>query len=130
MSEQIRVLIVDDEERFRKTLTKLLISKGFLAHSVEKGDDALEELSKNPYDVVLLDVKMPGIGGVETLKQMKEIKCQAEVIILSGHASVDTAVNTMNLGAYDYLLKPCDIDELIAKISYAYERKIEKSKHS
>ncbi|MFH2218983.1 MAG: response regulator [Pseudomonadota bacterium] len=128
MSETPRVLIVDDEKRFRITLSKLLKTNGISAKGVESGENALEELVKNSYDVVLLDVKMPGISGIEVLKQMKKQGCDAEVIVLSGHASVDAALEIMNFGAYDYLLKPMDVDDLLAKISLAHERKIERKK--
>lgn len=126
MKETPNVLIVDDEERFRNTLTKLLQSKGIVAKAVSCGEETITELSKNAYDVVLLDVKMPGISGIDVLKWMKKEGVSAEVIILSGHASVDTAIEIINYGAYDYLLKPSDIEDILLKISLAYERKLEK----
>ena len=86
------------------------------------------ELSENAYDVVLLDVKMPGISGIETLKRIKAQGCDAEVIVLTGHASMDIALNCIDYGAYDYLLKPCDVEEINLKISQAYECKLEKEK--
>ena len=106
MPETPRILIVDDEKRFRVTMLRLLKNNGISAKGVESGEQALEELAQNPYDVVLLDVKMPGISGIEVLKQMQKQGCDAEVIVLSGHASVDAALEIMNFGAYDYLLKP------------------------
>jgi DNA-binding NtrC family response regulator len=128
MPETPRVLIVDDEKRFRVTMLRLLKNNGISAKGVESGEQALEELTQNPYDVVLLDVKMPGISGIEVLRQMQKQGRDAEVIVLSGHASVDAAMEIMNFGAYDYLLKPCDIDDLLGKISLAHERKIEREK--
>jgi len=128
MPEIPRILIVDDEKRFRVTMLRLLKNNGISGKGVENGEQALEELSQNPYDVVLLDVKMPGISGIEVLRRMQKQGCDAEVIVLSGHASVDAAMEIMNYGAYDYLLKPCDIDDLLGKISLAHERKIEKEK--
>jgi DNA-binding NtrC family response regulator len=128
MKETPRILIVDDEERFRNTLTKLLKSRGFLTQSVANGEETKAELLRNAYDVVLLDVKMPGISGIDVLKWMKKEGVAAEVIILSGHASVDTAMEIIDHGAYDYLLKPSDIEEILLKISLAYERKLEKEK--
>ena len=128
MTETPRILIVDDEERFRNTLTKLLKSRGFLTQSVANGEETKAELLRNAYDVVLLDVKMPGISGIDVLKWMKKEGVAAEVIILSGHASVDTAMEIIDHGAYDYLLKPSDIEEILLKISLAYERKLEKEK--
>ena len=128
MSDNPKVLIVDDEDHFCRSLLKILHARKISATAVNRGDAALEELSRNPYDVVLLDVKMPGISGIEVLKLMKERKIKAEVIILSGHASLDTAVEIVKYGAYDYLLKPCDTDELLLKISNAFEQRLEKKK--
>jgi DNA-binding NtrC family response regulator len=127
MDEMIAVLIVDDEERFRHTLTKLLGVKGLTAASVGSGQEALAELGRNRYDVVLLDVRMPGMDGMQTLEGIKRIDPSAEVIILTGHASVDDAVELMRLGGSDYLLKPCPTEELMDKIMLAYERKQEKA---
>lgn len=122
MAEKIRVLMIDDEERFCRTTARILETRNISVTSMASGDEGLLELEKNPYDVVLLDLKMPGISGVETLERIKKIKRPMEVIILSGHASTDIAVKTMELDAYDYLLKPCDPEELITKIFQAYER--------
>ena len=128
MVQQPKLLIVDDEERFCKSMVKILKAEGIIAKAVGSGEDALVELSGNEYDVVLLDVKMPGISGIETLKRIKAQGCNAEVIILTGHASMDIAMNCIDYGAYDYLLKPCDVEEIKLKISQAYERKLEKEK--
>jgi DNA-binding NtrC family response regulator len=128
MSETPKVLIVDDEEHFCRSLLKILTARKITANAVNRGDAALEELSHNPYDVVLLDVKMPGISGIEVLKLIKERGIKAEVIVLSGHASLETAVEIVKYGAYDYLLKPCDTDELLVKITSAYEQRLEKKK--
>jgi len=130
MPEKAKVLIVDDEEHFCRSLLKILSARKISAFAVNRGEDALEEIVRNPYDVVLLDVKMPGISGIEVLKRIKEKGIKAEVIVLSGHASLDTAVEIVKYGAYDYLLKPCDTDELLVKISNAYEQKLEKDKIS
>ena len=124
MSLSPKVLIVDDEERFRTTLGKLLTVNGLDVKTVGSGRLALEELAQSSYDVILLDVKMPEMDGVETLAQIKKIDPNIEVIILTGHASVDVAVEIMRLGGYEYLLKPCPMDELMEKIETAHERKI------
>ena len=94
LNEKIRVLIVDDEERFRTTLLKILTAKGIQATAASGGAAALAELDRCAYDVVLLDVKMPGMDGIEVLKTLRERGCPAEVIILSGHAAIDTAMAT------------------------------------
>ena len=123
MTGSPRVLIVDDEERFRTTLCKLLVVKGVDAKAVGSGKEALNELDINPYDVVLLDVKMPEMNGIEALAELKKAHRTVEVIMLTGHASVDVAVEIMRLGGYEYLLKPCPVDELMDKIESATERK-------
>jgi DNA-binding NtrC family response regulator len=122
MTEKIKVLMIDDEERFCKTTARILETRNIFVNTISRGDEAVPELEKNPYDVVLLDLKMPGISGVETLERIKKLNRPTEVIILSGHASADIAVQTMHLDAFDYLLKPCDPEELIVKIFQAYER--------
>ncbi len=124
MASNPRVLIVDDEERFRITLSKLLKAKGVDVTHLGSAKLALEELEKNPYDVILLDVKMPEMNGIEALAEIKKIKPDIEVIMLTGHASVDVAVEIMRLGGYEYLLKPCPTDELMEKIEAAHERKL------
>ncbi len=119
-----RILIVDDEERFVTTLAKRLIERELeVVVGVYSGKEAIEEVRNNTYDVIILDVKMPGLDGVETLREMKKIDPGIEVIMLTGHASVDSAVEGMRLGAYEYLMKPCEIDELMEKINGAYELK-------
>jgi DNA-binding NtrC family response regulator len=124
MQPKAKVLIVDDEERFRITLKKLLTANGLETNAVGSGKEAIEELKQQPYDVILLDVKMPEMNGIEALAELKKINRGVEVIMLTGHASVDVAVEIMKLGGYEYLLKPCPLDELLAKIESAYERKM------
>ncbi len=123
MTGKPKVLIVDDEERFRITLRKLLGVQGVEANTAGSAKEAFEELNHQPYDVVLLDVRMPEMNGIEALAEIKKTHRDLEVIILTGHASVDIAVEIMRLGGYEYLLKPCATDELVAKIESAYERK-------
>lgn len=124
MPSKAKVLIVDDEERFRTMLRKLLVAEGFEAKAVGGGREAIEELGKQPYDVILLDVKMPEMDGIQALAELKKINRGVEVIMLTGHASVDVAVEIMRLGGYEYLLKPCPVEEIIEKIESAYERKL------
>ena len=100
------------------------MAKGIQATAASDGAAALAEIDRCAYDVVLLDVKMPGMDGIEVLKNLRERGCPAEVIILSGHAAVDTAMAIVRLGAFDYLLKPCDIEALLDKIYAAHERKV------
>ena len=118
-----RILIVDDEERFRTTLGKRLTERELDVVTVGSGIEALDEVKRRLYDVIILDIKMPGLDGIETLAEIKKIAPNIEVILLTGHASVDSAVEGMRLGAYDYVLKPCDIEQLLEKINGAYEVK-------
>ncbi|MGC8719109.1 MAG: response regulator [Thermodesulforhabdaceae bacterium] len=124
------VLIVDDEERFRKTLAKLLSAKGVKVNAVGSGEEALKFIEDHPVDVVLLDMRMAGMNGIDTLTAIKQRDASIEVIMLTGHASVDVAVEIMKRGGYEYLLKPCDIDELMVKIDSAFERRMTRIKKS
>lgn len=119
-----RILLVDDEERFRTNLKKMLAAQGFEVTAVDSGEKALEEMARRVFDVILLDMRMPAMNGLEALAAMKEGHPDAEVIILTGHASVDTAREIIRLGGSEYLLKPCPLEEVIAKIETAYERKL------
>ncbi|MBI4961830.1 MAG: response regulator [Desulfomonile tiedjei] len=120
-----KVLVVDDEEQFVDVLAERLQGKGFKVDTAFNGDDAIEFVNSHDVDVVILDVMMPGRDGIETLRELKRIKPLAEVIMLTGHATVDTAIQGMKLAAYDYLMKPTDTAELVDKINKAYQRKKE-----
>lgn len=118
------VMLVDDEVPFVDTITRRLGKRGFEILQAYSGPEALEALSKNPkVDVVVLDVKMPGMDGIEALREIKKAYPLVEVIMLTGHATVETAIEGMRLGAFDYLMKPCDIDELVSKVQEAKEKK-------
>ena len=119
-----KILLVDDEERFRTNLAKMLAVQGFEVNTKDSGQGALEELARQPYDVILLDMRMPAMDGLETLAAIKEAYPDTEVIILTGHASVDAAAEIIRLGAFEFLLKPCPIEEVVAKIETAFERKM------
>jgi DNA-binding NtrC family response regulator len=121
-----RILLVDDEERFRTNLEKMLGAQGLIVSAKSSGAEALAELKLQPYDVVILDIRMPGMDGLTTLAEIKKIAPGVEVIILSGHASMDAAMDINRLGGYDYLMKPCPLDELLLKIDAAYEKKEER----
>ena len=118
----IRVLIVDDEERFRATTTAILKKRGFDVTAVGSGLEAIEEIGNREFDVVILDVKMPGMDGNEALRKIKNIKPELEVIMLTGHGTPDSALAGLKEGVFDYLAKPCDIDILTRKIRGAYTK--------
>ncbi len=110
--EPVRVLIVDDEEELVSALEERLNLRGFQARGVTTGAEALTHLEETPCDVVLLDVKMPGLGGLEVIKKIKNHYPNLEVILLTGHGSAQDAERGMELGAYDYLMKPVKIEVL------------------
>ncbi len=119
-----KLLLVDDEKGFLDTITKRLKKRELEVKAVYSGEDALVELKKNSaIEVVVLDVKMPGMDGIETLVEIKQRFPLMEVIMLTGHATVETEIDGKKLGAFDYLMKPCDIDVLISKVKEAIEKK-------
>lgn len=121
--DQIRLLLVDDEEDFLDLFVKRFSKKGFSVHGVNRGLEALKYLEGNKVDVIILDVKMPGMDGIETLKEIKKRYSVVEVIMLTGHGSIESGIQGMSYGAYDYVMKPFDTDDLIKKINEAYDRK-------
>ena len=118
-----RVLLVDDETDFLETLVKRLTKRNLDVAGVESGESALTALEATPADVVVLDIRLPGIDGVETLRRIKQTWPLIEVILLTGHANMEVAVQGMELGAFDYLIKPVDIDELLYKMQDAGKKK-------
>lgn len=118
-------MLVDDEEKFVETLAERLEARGLDVRTAFNGEEALNRIQEKDADVVILDVLMPGKSGIETLREIKQIKPLTEVIMLTGHATVETAIEGMKLGAYDYLMKPTETPELVEKISKAYKRKRE-----
>ncbi|MGI6656261.1 MAG: response regulator [Desulfobulbus sp.] len=122
------VLIVDDEEEFRTLTTKRLIRRELQCENAPNGDVALEMITAKEYDVVLLDVKMPGKDGVEILRDIKKIAPMTEVVMLTGHASVESGISGIKYGAFDYLIKPIDLDTLLEKLNAAYARRLEQLK--
>ena len=122
--DDFRALIVDDEEDFLSTLVKRLHKRNIDTTGVPSGEEALEIMKKKLFDVVILDVKMPGgMDGIEALREMKKIQPLAEVLLLTGHASVETSIEGMKLGAFDYILKPIKLEELLPKLAQAFEKK-------
>jgi len=123
------ILFVDDEIEFLETLIKRMKKRGIKASGVKSGEEALGFLAENQADIVVLDVRMPGMDGVQTLRKIKKGNPLIEVIMLTGHACLEVAREGMEIGAFDYLMKPIDIDELIYKLEDAYGKiKIHKEK--
>jgi DNA-binding NtrC family response regulator len=121
--KEFHVLVVDDEQEFRELTVKRLEKRGLKVEGAESGQRALEILEHSRTDVVLLDVKMPGMDGIETLRQIRILRPLVEVVLLTGHASVDSGIEGMKLGAFDYLMKPIELEPLLEKLADAYERK-------
>lgn len=121
--DTFKVLLVDDEVEFLETLVKRLKRRNLEVSGVNSGEAALERLSQVSVDVVVLDVKMPGMDGLTALKEIKKRFPLVEVIMLTGHASMEVAIEGMEQGAFDYLMKPMDIDELLYKLQDAYKKK-------
>jgi DNA-binding NtrC family response regulator len=121
--KEARILLVDDEVVFANNMSKLLTRRGYQVKAVNSGDEALRALMDNPFDVMVLDLKMPGMDGIATMHEMRRLGLFTEVLILTGHGSIDTALEAIQLGAYDYVTKPVEIAELLSKIEAAFERK-------
>ena len=122
--DSFKILVVDDETDFLETIVNRLNKRKLNARGVTSGEDAIAILEKEPYDVVVLDIKMPGgMDGIETLREIKRIQPLVEVLLLTGHASVETSIEGMRQGAFDYLLKPMKFDELLTKMAQAFEKK-------
>ena len=119
-----RVLLVDDEVAFTNNMAKLLTRRGYGVKVVNDGENAIRAVEEDDFDVAILDLKMPGIDGIETLRLMKRRRPFLEVIMLTGHGSVESGIQGMHLGAFDYAMKPILLDDLLEKIGEAYHRKL------
>jgi two-component system OmpR family response regulator len=122
--DKFKILIVDDENDFRETIIKRLRARKVEIEGADSGLKALEMLDAQDFDVIVLDVKMPGMDGIETLREIKLKKPLVEVIMLTGHASVESGIQGMQLGAFDYVMKPVALDDLMDKLRQAYERRL------
>jgi DNA-binding NtrC family response regulator len=122
---KINVLIADDEKKFTDTLAKRLEMRDFTVTTVYSGEAAIEMTGKINFDVIVLDVQMPGITGIDVLKQIKNKTPLTPVIMLTGEATVDNAIKGMKLGAFDFLIKPTDTEHLTKKLHQAYNLKNE-----
>ena len=118
----IKVLLVDDEEDLAVHMAERLVTRGFSAEAVYDGPSAVDYVREKPVDVVVLDLQMPGMDGIETLKAVKEINPDLAVIMLTGYGTMETALEGKKMGAYEYLIKPCDIVGLAALIRVAHEK--------
>lgn len=119
--KHISVLLVDDEVRYLETATKILRKRGFSVFTACNGGEALAVLRKGMVDVVFLDVMMPGLDGLSVLKAIKRQTPDTKVVMLTGHATIESAAEGLKMGAHDYILKPVDVEEIVRKIQDALE---------
>lgn len=121
---KINLLIVDDEEQFLHSISRSLEMRDFKVIAVNRGEKALEEAQKHPIDIALVDLKMPGIDGQETLKALKQQHPWMEIVILTGHGTIESAADCTRSGAFSYLQKPCEFDRLMATLVDAYKQRV------
>lgn len=121
--QHARLLLVDDEDNFRETIAKRMVKRGLSVLQAGNGEDGLSLMAMQPMDVVIMDVKMPGMSGIETLGRIKKAYPDTQVILLTGHSATQDGVSGIKSGAFDYLSKPVELDHLIRKIDQAYEKK-------
>jgi two-component system NtrC family response regulator len=125
-NKKIKLLIVDDEEDFLNTIAERLGMRDFDIATASEGDLAVKVAKKEKFDVAILDMKMPGMDGLELLQILKKKHKFLEVIILTGHGAIDSAVEATKLGAYSYLEKPCDFEKLLEVLQNAFEARLRK----
>jgi DNA-binding NtrC family response regulator len=121
---RINLLIVDDEEQFLNSISRSLTLRDFNVIAVNRGDLAVETVRKQPVDIALVDLKMPGMDGQETLEALKKAHPWMEIIILTGHGTIDSAAECTRIGAYAYLQKPCEFDRLLDTLIQAYRQRV------
>ncbi len=119
----VKILLVDDEVVFTDNMTRLLNARGYQAEAVNSGAAAIQRLQQQAFDVVVLDLKMPDMDGLATLKEINQLNLPVQTLILTGHGAMNTALEALKHGAYDYLTKPCEIGELVVKIDSAFRKK-------
>ena len=119
----MKVLLVDDEEMFRIAVAKQLSVRGYTVHEAGTGEEGVAMAQKLSLDVVLLDMRLPGMNGTATLKEIKRVSPLTEIIMLTGHATVKAAMEAISMGAFDYMTKPMAIDDLIYKMEDAHKKK-------
>jgi len=123
-----KILVVDDEDVLRQMLTDVLQEEGFDVEIARNGFEAIGKINKNHFDLIITDVMMPEVDGIEVLKKAKEIDPDSDVIVMTGYASVETAVQSMRLGAVDYITKPFNIDHIKIIVNRSIDRRVLKRK--
>lgn len=123
LANNIQILVVDDEKVMREGCSRILLKEGYRVFTTDCGEGAVERFDREPFDLVLLDLKLPGMGGIETLRRLKEMDPGVTILIVTGYPSIETAVKAIKLGAYDYITKPFDPDTLRIAVNRTLERK-------
>ena len=123
-TEKINILIVDDEEEFLNAIRRSLELRDFVVFTANRGEKALEVAKANPVDIAIVDLKMPGMDGLQTLEELKKAYSWMEIIILTGHGTIDSAVEATRTGAYSYLQKPCEVETLMEVLIEAYKKRV------
>ncbi len=121
--DKMKLMLVDDEERYLLTTAKLIKKKGIAVITAQSGEQALELLKTHDIHVVILDIKMPGMDGFRTLRAIKTLYPPVEVIFFTGNATMDSAIEGLQFGAFDYIMKPADIDDIVTKAYEAFEKR-------
>lgn len=121
---KISLLIVDDEEQFLKSISRSLKMRDFNVTAVNRGDKALEAARSHPIDIALVDLKMPGMDGQDTMEALKKQHPWMEIVILTGHGTIDSATACTRAGAFSYLQKPCELDRLLETLTQAFKRRV------
>ena len=123
--EDFKVLLVDDEEDFLESLSDRLRLRDVKPDTATNGQEALDRVKSEKPTVIVLDLKMPGMDGMEVLRRVKKAHPRVQIVILTGHGSIDSAVSCTRQGAYSYLQKPCELDDLLSVLTKAYKKQIE-----
>lgn len=121
---QAKVLVVDDEEQFLKSFSKRLEMRGMKIETAMSGEEALQKAQGKDFDAIILDLVMPGIGGIETLKKLKEENPDLQIIILTGHGTIEKGIEAIKAGALDFVEKPADLDKILTKIGEAKHKRV------
>ena len=121
-SDKIKVLVIDDDKNQRNMLAFALSDRGYLIVAVESGERAIQEAESGVFDLAICDIMMPGLGGVETLKRLRELQPAMSVVMATGYATAETALKSMKLGAVNYLAKPYELKDLLAVLERAIGR--------
>ena len=118
-----KILVVDDEASMRKMLEILFTGAGYQVQCAESAESALKAMSRSPFDLILWDIRMPGLSGLDLLKRLREEDSETDVILMTAYATTESAIEALKLGAFDYITKPFQVEELVNIVRHAFEKK-------